>query len=369
MIKLSAFTPKTMLSRLTHSFYHPFVSYLTTAQFTRYWTPQRQLLFLTQYADLGHAGYSSATSLTILKTKFKASALHPIVTTCEQGEPLSFCLEQLKFDRRAIYFIRLYELKQLPLMGVLKAAQFLQTQTQLKQECMQHLRYPLQLFGLTLLAIFGILIFFIPQIEQFYQTLHLEQETSYFNSIIGVILCLLACVFCFLFMALITRYATSHRLLYHLNSFYFLTPALNRASQTLASYYFASQWLLFLNCGSSFKETLESMAEFEDVPFIKHTILTLLIPLSAGHSLESVIQDSHLFTPYFKLIVNHGLALGCFESTLTHFQTEQFTSIRHRFSQLFKGIQLIFLLCIGLMIIFLYLSLLQPVFDMMQLLT
>ncbi len=332
----------------------------------RYWTLERQAQFLSQYYDLLTHGYPPALSLRLLQSKFKVDALSPIFQACETGQALSEALQSLGFEKRTLYLLQLHEAKNALLLGLEKAHQFLAQHTTVKAEFYKKMIYPAQLFVLTGVGIGGLLVFFMPQLEQFYLSLNLTPNTQYLNAIfitLGTLFLLICGGVSGLFLTLKLSKPTHLKRLYQI----YTSACCQRVTQTAFSYYYATQWLLFLNCGSSFKETLQTMSQFESIPLIKHSIDSMLRALFEGENLSDVIQSSPLFTSYFKLIVEHGLAVGNLEIALTRYQKEQFTHLNHVMNQLFKGLQFILLLAVGLIIIFIYLSILQPVFDLMQL--
>ena len=109
------------------------------------------------------------------------------------------------------------------------------------------------------------------------------------------------------------------------------------------------------------------MKKFETIPMIQLIIEEFQSQLESGVSLEQLFDKSSYFNSYFKLIMKHALQIGQVQSELNHFTKSELNHLNSMLNNSFKIIQSIFLMLIGIIIIFIYLSLLQPVFQMTQL--
>ena len=334
------------------------LSLLKKHELNSYFSLSRQCNILQHYHELMSIGYSQAITLSLLTHYFKPCYIQHIQQVCERGQPLSLALTQLNFDERVLYFIKSHEAKHFPLVGIQKSIDYLEQRQHLHKQFKKELRYPLQLLGLCGVALVLFVWFFLPRLTLFYTSMNLEMNTTAFD-LIGIIL-----------MSLISLLSGSFLILFCLltkKTKSFLASPLFRFFQPLSSYYYAMQWQLFLSCGQSFKETLTSMKQFERHALISHGLDTLLQPLQNGQPLQTVINDSNLFTPYFKQVVCYGLELGQLERLLERFLTQQTSLMQRHISTFLKLLQTSALLLVGSLIILIYLSILQPVFDLLQL--
>ena len=327
-------------------------------ELTTYFSLNRQADLLRHYHELMSIGYSQSLALSLLSYQFKASYIQQIQRICEQGQPLSLAFEQLNFDERVIYFIKSHEAKHFPLVGIQKSVDYLEQRQRLQKQFKKELRYPLQLLVLCAIALMAFVYFFLPQLNSFYSSMNLQMNTTTFDLIIMILTGLMTLLSgCFLiFFWLLKRKAQ-----------FLLSSSCCRFLQPFFSYYYGMQWQLFLSCGQSFKETLNNMKQFEKNTLILLGLDTLLQPLENGQSLQAVINTSNLFTPYFKQIVCHGLELGQLDVLLNRFLTQQTIIMQRYISAFLKGLQTSALLFVGTLIILIYLSILQPVFDLLQL--
>lgn len=336
-------------------------------QLKNYWTLSVQQKFLSRFSQLLEQGFSMAQALEIMTTLFKQEPIHFIASRCASGKPFATILEECHFEKRIVYIIRCSEQAGFLLQGIQKSADYSQYQLQSKTELNKKLRYPCFLFALIIVILAGVYLFFFPQLESFYQSFNIEGDQSLLNtilSLIGITLLIFLSVGLFIFLILKWRHTlfqeSIKKLLFH-------CPLLKQLLQKIFSYYFSSQWLVFLNCGLPLKESLLMMREFEEIYMIQAIIHEFEKQLEEGIPLQVVIQNSCYFTPYFKLIMKHSLEIGQVQSELNHYSKNEISALTALLNQTFKVIQLTFLMLIGVIIILIYLSLLQPVFQMTEL--
>lgn len=339
----------------------------TKSSLTRYWTLSLQQKFLTRFSQLLQNGFSISDALHIMATLFKKQAIQPMIDACSHGQHFADTLEQAHFETRIIYMIRCSEQAGALLQGLQKAADYSDFHLKNRSELSKKIRYPLTLFALISLILVAVFTLFMPKIKGFYQSFNLSNNSSLLQ---GVILIMIST---FILLSILTLLIFCILHVQHLSfqtrvkSLLFRIPLIRPLIQKIFSYYFSSQWLIFLNCGLSLKESLNMMIQFETIPFIRLIIEDLHAQFEAGNSLSNTIQSSSYFTPYFKLTMSHALILGNLTSELNHYSASEFKALSAILNNSFKVIQFSFLLLIGIIIILVYLSILQPVFDMMNL--
>ncbi len=309
-----------------------------------------------------------AQALTVMKALFKKNAINNLLKGCEQGQTFAKTLEDSHFEKRVIYIIKCCEEAGSLLQGLQKAAEYSQYHLERKKELNKKLRYPFALFAFMIVILGSVYFFFLPQLSQFYQNFQIEGDQHLLNialMILGGSISVLLLIGGATFLTLKCHHQT---FLIQLKHALFHFPLLKTFFQKLFSYYFSSQWLVFLNCGLPLKESLLMMREFETIPMIRMMISEFEIKLESGTPLEVLFNQSPYFQPYFKLIMQHALQIGQVQVELNHYTKSELKQLTTLLNHTFKVIQVTFLILIGVMIILIYLSLLQPVFQMAQLL-
>lgn len=339
----------------------------TSRQLNRYWTLPVQQKFLSRFSQLLQQGFSIAQALEVMTSLFKQEFIHVIATGCANGQPFANILEQCHFEKRIVYIVRCSEQAGSLLQGLQKSAQYSEYQIQSKTQLNKKLRYPCFLFSLMIIILAGVYFFFFPQLETFYQSFNIEGDQSLLNQtflMLGIILTLFMLLSLFVLLTLKWHH---YQFQLKIKFFLFRCPLLSRLLQKIFSYYFSSQWLVFLNCGLPLKESLLMMKQFETIPMIQLIIEEFQQQLEIGTPLEVVFHQSPYFTPYFKLIMKHALQIGQVQIELEHYSQGELHHLTSMLNNTFKIIQTTFLMLIGIIIILIYLSLLQPVFEMAQL--
>ena len=339
----------------------------TSRQLNRYWTLPHQQKFLSRFSQLLGQGFSIAQALEIMSSLFNKENIQFIKKCCANGQAFATTLEQCHFEKRIVYIIRCSEQSGSLLQGLEKSAQYSQQQLQNKTELNKKLRYPCGLFILMLIVLVGVYFFFFPQLETFYQSFNIQGDQTLLNNmllILGIILGIFIIIFIFILSIPKYRHQKFQITMKHI---LFQIPGIRQLLQKIFSYYFSSQWLIFLNCGLSLKNSLLLMKKFETIPMIQLIIEEFQSQLESGVSLEQLFENSSYFTPYFKLIMKHALQIGQVQNELNYFTKSELNHLNSMLNYSFKITQSIFLMLIGIIIIFIYLSLLQPVFQMTQL--
>lgn len=326
-----------------------------------------QQKFLSKFNQLLENGFSIASALSIMQTLFKKQAIHPMIESCLRGQTFADTLESCNFEQRIIYIIRSSEQVGDLLQGLQKAADYSEFHLKNRTEFSKKIRYPLMLFGMISLVLVGVFIFFMPKLQDFYQTFNLSSDTNFLQGIFILIGCFIGIITILTLFTLLTLKWGFESFQKSIKKWLFKIPFLDSIMQKIFSYYFSSQWLIFLSCGLSLKNSLEMMIKFETIPFIKMILEEFKTTLEAGIPLEESIKHSPYFTPYFQLTIGHALTLGSIQSELNHYTNSEFKQLSHLLNQSFKVIQFTLLILIGIIIILIYLSILQPVFQMINL--
>ena len=323
-----------------------------------------QQRFLQRFTELILNGFSVADALAVMAVLFRPDMVKVMIEGCQKGLYFADTLEHLRFEQRIVYMIRANEQSGTLVKGLAKARDYSQLRLENQAQMQKKLRYPIFLFMMMILVLGGVYLFFIPQLDAFYESFNVGGDQTAINAIvliIGLILGLVLTLVAFILMVLKLKSQRFKYWLFHL-------IGIRSLSQKIFAYYFASQWLMYIECGLSLKESLSTIKRFEKIPLILLIIDEFETCLERGETLEAIIHSSAYFTPYFKMVLGHALKIGCVDSELKQFATSELTYLNALLTTCFKVFQSVFLILIGSMIILLYLSILQPIFDLMQIL-
>lgn len=327
---------------------------------------QKQVIFLQRFTDLLDSGFAIVDALEIMKAFMHSEVIAMMQEECAKGSAFADTLEKFQFDSRIVYIVRASETHQALLKGLQGARNYSENYLNNRKELAKKLRYPLVLFTTITLVIFVVFLFFLPRLDEFYETFGMEGGN---NGVAGIIvtlgLVLMGVSTIAMGVTLFLKY-DNDKFQRWCRHWLFEVPGLKKLTMRLFSYYFASQIELFIRCGLSLKQSIATIREFEEVPLAKIIISELEQRVEGGDSVEEVIQDQNCFTPYFRLIVSHATRIGKLDVELTSFVKAELTLLNQGVTYFIKVFQGAFLALIGGLIVLLYMSILQPVFELVD---
>lgn len=325
---------------------------------------QLQVKFLQRFTELIENGFAIIDALEIMETFIDSKIVKVMKQGCSEGKPFSTALEALNFETQIIYIIKASEQHNALTRGLTRARDYSQNYLKNRSEMAKKMRYPLFLFSTAILILTVVSIFFIPRLDEFYLTFGIDNDQLAVGGIITVLLVTLFGLTSFVATVLFILKCQNINFQVWLRSKIFRVPGIRKLTTRLFSYYFATQIEMFIGCGLSFKESLSTIQQFDTLPLVKLIAKEIESDSLAGESVEMLFRYKDCFTPYFKLIAIHSLHIGKLDQELKTFVKMELASLNASITGLIKGVQGGLLALIGVLIAFLYLSILQPVFDL-----
>lgn len=325
---------------------------------------QIQVKFLQRFTELVENGFAIMDALEIMETFMDANLIAFMKEKCTEGSSFSSILEDLNFQAQIIYIIKASEQHNALVRGLKRARDYSQNYFKNRSEMAKKMRYPLFLFATVILVLTVVAIFFLPRLDEFYTTFGIDNDQMAIGGIIIVLLIILFGITSLIMTALLILKVQNINFQISLRARIFRTPGIRKLASRLFSYYFATQVEMFIGCGLSFKESLISIQEFDTLPLVKLIAKEIERDALAGESLEMLFKNMDCFTPYFRLIAIHSLRIGKLDEELKNFVTMELANLNGSITSLIKAVQGGLLALVGILIALLYLSILQPVFDL-----
>jgi type II secretory pathway component PulF len=323
-----------------------------------------QVKFLRRFTELVENGFAITEALEVMATFMAPSIITHMQEGCADGVPFSDTLEALKFESRIIYIIRANEQHNALVKGLQGARNYSQNYLENRTELTKKLRYPLFLFSMVMIVLVVVFMFFIPRLDGFYATFGIEDDQTAIAGIIAIIsIVLVAFSGIFTVVLLILKY-DNDKFQRKCRGLIFNAYGLRHLSARLFSYYFATQVEMFISCGLSFKDSIATIRQFETLPLVRVVIKEIEERVENGESIEQIIKECNCFTPYFRLITAHALRIGKLDIELKNFVEAELTNLNLVITSFIKIFQGGFLALAGGLIVMLYLSILQPVFEL-----
>ena len=325
---------------------------------------QLQVKFLQRFTELIENGFAIIDALEIIETFINSKIVEFMKQECSKGKPFSNILEELNFEVQTIYIIRASEQHNALIRGLIRARDYSQNYLKNRSEMAKKMRYPLFLFSTVILVLTGVSIFFIPRLDEFYATFGIDNDQMAVGGIIIILLVMLLSLTSFVFTVLLILKCPNINFQIWLRNRIFQIPIIKKLTTRLFSYYFATQIEMFIGCGLSFKDSISTIQKFDTLPLVKLIAREIEKDALAGESVENLFRNKDCFTSYFRLIATHSLRIGKLDQELKTFVAMELASLNASITGLIKGIQGGLLALVGVLIALLYLSILQPVFDL-----
>ena len=325
---------------------------------------QLQVKFLQRFTELVENGFAITDALEIMETFIDKKIVGVMRLTCEEGRPFSDALEQLNFQSQIVYIVKASENHNALNRGLMRACEFSQNFLKNRNEISKKMRYPLFLFSTVIIVLTIVSIFFMPRLDEFYTAFGIDNDQNTISNIVGVLI-----TFFFVVSGLLLIVVTALKLdndvfQRFLRKYIFKVPFIGKLATRLFSYYFASQLEMFVGCGLSFKESLTTIQKFDTLPLVKLISWEIETAATEGESIDGVFRRLDCFSPYFRLIAVHSLRIGKLDQELKSFVVMELASLNVGITGMIKVVQGGLLALVGILIALLYMSILQPVFDL-----
>lgn len=339
---------------------------------TKKWTLHDQTMILKRLSSLLDKGYRLNEALNFICLNEHGSKKTDLLQCLQQlssGDSLRKALSQLHFHRDVISYLYFAEQHGDLEFSLRECSDILQKKMTQLDKLTKLLRYPF--FLLVTVGIILTIVYFVisPQFEQLYQSMNIE--TSFFSIFLIVVFSGLKWLGFFaagIFIALFSYYifvfrkkSVEERMILLIK-----VPFIKRLFMILHSYFFSLQLSNLLKGGMS---TLESLKVFQNqdlLPFFKVEGNHLINKLSAGEQLHTIIEKRGFYEKELSLVILHGQANGQLSRELYTYSQLIIDKLESSIIKVMSIIQPVIYAFIGIVILFVYLSMLLPMYKMME---
>ncbi|WP_121642897.1 competence type IV pilus assembly protein ComGB [Bacillus vallismortis] len=341
-------------------------------QIRKTWPLKDQALLLKRLGEMMAGGYTLMDGLRLMKlqlNKRQAAALADAVTRLREGAPFYQVLKSLSFHKEAIgicYFAVTHG--ELP-SAMIQSGELLERKLAQADELKRVLRYPLFLIFTVAVMFYMLQSIIIPQFSDIYQSMNMK--TSRFTDML----------FAFFqhidLMVILTAFFAAGIGLYYWVVFKKKPPArqmlicvripfVGNLIRLFNSYFFSLQLSSLLQSGLSIYDSLNAFKQQTFLPFYRCEAEQVIERLKAGESIEAAICDSPFYEKDFSKVISHGQLSGRLDRELFTYSQFILQRLEHK-AQKWTGIlQPVIYGFVAAMILFVYLSMLLPMYQMMN---
>ncbi|WP_226667454.1 competence type IV pilus assembly protein ComGB [Metabacillus litoralis] len=338
----------------------------------RRWGLKEQAFFLKRLSSMLDKGYTLSEALNFLYVNESSKRKDDLLTCLSQlsaGHSFRYTLSNLHFHKDVLSYLYFAEQHGDLEFALRECSEILSKKVTHIEKLGKILRYPIFLIFTVSFILSIVQAVITPQFEQLYDSMNIE--TSFFSRTllvvfaslkwvgIGSVIFIVYIIFYYLVFYRKKSVETQMKLVSKI-------PILRKVVSMLHSYFFALQLSNLLRGGLS---TFESLKIFETqtiLPFFKAEADYLIRKLKTGEQLHQMIKSRGYYEPELSLVILHGQANGQLARELYMYSQILLEKLENQIVKTITIIQPVIYAFVGIIVLFVYLSMLLPMYKMME---
>jgi competence protein ComGB len=341
-------------------------------KYTSKWKRKEKGMFLFHIGQLLEQGYDLGTAIDLVGIHQKyeiREKVTGILNSLREGMPIHQILLEYHFPNNVVGFLFFAEQHGNLSFAFKESGKLLVKQSEIIKEFIKLIRYPVFLCIVTVIVFFFILRRLVPQFQNLYHSLDLELPlvTKVFlvmlqNAPIFLLFILISIIFLYLLIFLkLKRCTPLDKMKYYLRF-----PILKTILSIFITHYFSIQLSHLLKGGLSIFESLTLFENQSYFKFFQQEAAEMKKGLSEGVSFAALLENNPLFASQLSMVISHGLSSGQLSSELTEYCSFLFNSFEEKIKLYFSIIQPVLFSFIGLTIFAMFISILLPMFHLLN---
>lgn len=314
-------------------------------------------------------GYSLSAGIELLtfsQSKEIKQKLQEILVLLRKGTPFYEALELLNYPKDILSFLYFSEQYGELANGLKEAGYMYKGREKMKDRLRKLIRYPILLCWVLVIASIVMVHYLFPHFQLLFETMSMElplptvlflKIISFFPVII-LIVALLLLIGYLLYISKIRR-MTAHQKVYYLLHIPFISSYVT----SLITYYFSLQLSGLLKGGISILQALTIFSQQNHLLFFQEEARFIIKMLQQGNSLPSVVKSRKHYKEEFSLVIQHGEEQGYLEKELFLYSELIFEALQSQTKRLVMIVQPLMFVFIGVIVLFMFLSILLPMFQ------
>jgi len=331
-------------------------------------------LFIRQLATLVQAGLPLDDALKTLIDQSENKSSERILTTIHakvlEGQSLARAMRLFPkaFDELVITSIEAGEQSGQLEPVLLQLAEYLETRDEMGKQSLSALIYPMVLIVTAIAVVVGLMVYIVPKVIQVFENSQVQLpamtqvliNVSQFMSSYGfyLLLLLLVLVVAFLFL----RHYPPFRLGWH--QLVLRTPGIGRLVRVSQSARFTRTLGILTQSAVPIVSALSLARQVVNNVVMKQACEQTATAVREGSGLARAMQQTGQFPPLSIKLVHSGEQSGQLSQMLVRAAMVQEKDVENRLKTLIGAIQPIAILVVGLLVLFIVLSMLLPIFQL-----
>src|SRR5690625_3152888 len=332
-------------------------------------TEQTQLHFLKRLHRLLENGYPIINALELMKwDKQMDQTISILNLALKEGNTLDESFEKACFHDTIIAYLYFVRINGNLLSSLEKCVIMFEQRILYKNKFTQVIRYPIVLSFIFVTLLIFLKQSVLPSFLELFQSSAASSKTVLTSIIIIDLLSTVSIIMLgVMLVGSIMWYFFKRKISIESQiSFYNKMPLIRSFIRMQTSYYFATHMSMFLQAGMSIKDTLLNISNQKKLPIIAYYASLMTERLSNGFYIDELLQnlsflDNHLANIFQKNNNTHSLTKDL--ATYADFLAEE---MERRIMKIITLIQPIFFVIIAGFIVLVYLTLMWPMFQLIQ---
>lgn len=336
------------------------------------WLVTEQSNLLKHVGELLDRGYSLAEALestSLQMEKGKKMQINNSIKLLKEGFAFSIVIQKLGFHQTLVSYVYFAEQHGGQAHAYIEASKYMLKQQKDKKELIKVLTYPLILVFATILLFVFVDQFLLPKFVSLFESMDLP--SNLFTRVIILIGSTIPFVTTLLVVNLLIF--TSYYLFAFKNysalkqkEILVSIPWCGPFFQLLITHYFSVQMSYLLRGGLSINDAVSLFEGNQENKFDQELGVYLKQHLLKGISLEEIIKEQKIFERDFSMVIQHGQKNGKLDQELYFFSSYCMNRFQEKVNYIMKFIQPSIYLLVGVLVISMYLSILLPMFHLMD---
>lgn len=336
------------------------------------WTLKDQAAILKRLSSMLEKGYTLNEALNFLFVNEKGSKkedLFACMTLLSSGHSFRKALTNLRFHRDVLSYLYFAEQHGDMEFALRESSEILHKKMTQLEKLTNLLRYPVFLIITVSIILSIVQAVITPQFQQLYDSMNIE--ASFFSLFLlfvfaaikwlGIGIIVFAVVVLFYYFVSYKKKTIDHQMRLLLK-----IPIVNKIFIMFHSYFFALQLSNLLRGGMSTFESLKIFETQNILPFYRIEASHLIENLRTGAHLHQIIADREFYEKELSLVILHGQANGQLARELYMYSQFVIEKLEHKIVKAMTIIQPTIYSFVGIVVLFVYLSMLLPMYKMME---
>jgi competence protein ComGB len=337
----------------------------------RIWNEKQKSEFLIRIGELLQQGYSLSHAIELYSLNDNKEAekiVLPFLNQLKEGRSFYEVLDFYSFPNDILgylYFSEKHDLSQ----ALIQSGSMLKRRQKLKETLNKVLRYPLFLSWVMIIMIIIVFRYLFPQFQTLYHSLNVDLPliTTLLLQVIHILPWFLLTIGTVLFFSIIYYMLWLRRKTPHEKLRIFLRfPIIRSLLILFFTHLFSSHLSSLLKGGLSIHEAVLVFEKQDHLLFFQDEGKELKLLLQQGEPLEKAILTRPFYLKELSSVINHGHANGKLADELMLYSEMVLRKLEDRLQRYLMMLQPILFMCIGSVILLLFLSILLPMFHVIQ---